>query len=251
MLRTKSSPRILPSTTPRFGTVDAARNSRRRKKSRSFAGLGLPHVRLCCKGAEPHARFAQDAKTPRNEDRGIRLPCFASLRLCVSQFVPFVLFVVKEPQIPEPRITKSPRNLPSTTPRFGNGGSRKKLKRTQKQPVVRGPVPLCVSASLRETSPFPSEARHVVLAQRTAKRISAAFFEALPTLSVNQGNGGKKPPSLKAAKEGRDAGESKRSERGLVARPFVILRRPFRASARLFPDPRGDAPGCLESPPWG
>ena len=46
------------------------------------------------------------------------------------------------------------------------------------------PSPHCASASLRETSPFPPESRHVVLAQRRwgavgAKRITAAFFEAL------------------------------------------------------------------------
>jgi hypothetical protein len=38
-----------------------------------------------------HDRFAQDAKTPRPDEGGIRPP----LRLCVSQFVFFVPFVVQ------------------------------------------------------------------------------------------------------------------------------------------------------------
>ncbi len=42
-------------------------------------------------------------------------------------------------------------------------------------------------------------------------------FAALPLLSVREGNGRKRPRSLKATKGGTDAGESRGSERGLTA----------------------------------
>jgi hypothetical protein len=56
-------------------------------------------------------------------------------------------------------------------------------RRKRNQPL-EVPSPHCASASLRETSPFPPEARHLVLAHNRwgavgAKRITAAFFEAL------------------------------------------------------------------------
>ena len=53
-------------------------------------------------------------------------------------FVSFVPFVVKESQIPEPRMTK-PTKLSIDDNTIGNSGSRKKRKRTQRPSVVRGP----------------------------------------------------------------------------------------------------------------
>jgi hypothetical protein len=175
-----------------------------REKSRNRDGVGGPgllRARLRCKGAEPDAILTPASlKTQRRQDmrrKASALPHFASWRLCVSQFVSFVLFVVKEPEIPEPRMTQSPRILPSTPQRLGNGGSRKKRKRAQKQSVVCGAVlmgvwlwckgagpharfaqdaktprheekgicsaPLCVLAPLRE----PFRALRVVRGQRT------------------------------------------------------------------------------------
>jgi hypothetical protein len=47
-----------------------------------------------------------------------------SLRPSMTQFVSFVPFVVQAPQIPEPRITRSPRNLQPTTAPSGSESNR-------------------------------------------------------------------------------------------------------------------------------
>jgi hypothetical protein len=80
-------------------------------------------------GWNAHARFAQDAKTPRPDEGGIRPP----LRLCVSQFVFFVRFGSKEPQVSEPRI------LPSTMPPAGTVAATGNTPRCTNRPayVVR------------------------------------------------------------------------------------------------------------------
>jgi hypothetical protein len=81
-----------------------------------FPGLSLTGPEKVTDGVLTPASL----KTQRRQDqqawgKGIGSSPFASLRLCVSPFVSFVLFVVQKPQIYEPRMARSPRIPCATT----------------------------------------------------------------------------------------------------------------------------------------